>query len=32
MLDGGRMPYFAVWKQHYAIYAPTGQVAAAGPR
>lgn len=28
-LDGDRLLYFAVWKQHYAIYAATGQVVAA---
>jgi uncharacterized protein YdhG (YjbR/CyaY superfamily) len=29
MLDGGRLLYFAVWKQHYSIYAATEQVVAA---
>jgi uncharacterized protein YdhG (YjbR/CyaY superfamily) len=28
-LDGARLLYFAVWKQHYAIYAATEQVVAA---
>jgi uncharacterized protein YdhG (YjbR/CyaY superfamily) len=28
-LDGGRLLYFAVWKQHYSLYAATGQVVAA---
>lgn len=28
-LDGGRLLYFAVWKQHYSIYAATEQVVAA---
>ena len=29
MLDGDRLLYFAVWKQHYSIYAATKQVVAA---
>jgi uncharacterized protein YdhG (YjbR/CyaY superfamily) len=29
MLDGHRLLYFAVWKQHYSIYAATKQVVAA---
>ena len=28
-LDGARLLYFAVWKQHYGIYAATAQVVAA---
>ena len=28
-LHGSRVIYFAVWKQHYSIYAATGQVVAA---
>jgi|SRR5580704_6205700 uncharacterized protein YdhG (YjbR/CyaY superfamily) len=28
-LYGARLLYFAVWKQHYSIYAATGQVVAA---
>jgi uncharacterized protein YdhG (YjbR/CyaY superfamily) len=28
-LNGGRLLYFAVWKQHYSIYAATAQVVAA---
>jgi uncharacterized protein YdhG (YjbR/CyaY superfamily) len=28
-LHGARLLYFAVWKQHYSIYAATGQVVAA---
>jgi len=28
-LDGRRLLYFAVWKQHYSIYAATQQVVAA---
>jgi uncharacterized protein YdhG (YjbR/CyaY superfamily) len=28
-LHGGRLLYFAVWKQHYSIYAATEQVVAA---
>jgi uncharacterized protein YdhG (YjbR/CyaY superfamily) len=27
-LDGGRLLYFAVWRQHYSIYAATEQVVA----
>jgi uncharacterized protein YdhG (YjbR/CyaY superfamily) len=30
-LHGGRLLYFAVWKQHYSIYAATEQVVAAFP-
>ena len=29
LLDGGRLLYFAAWKQHYSIYAATEQVVAA---
>ena len=29
ILDGGRLLYFAVWKQHYSIYAATEQLVAA---
>jgi uncharacterized protein YdhG (YjbR/CyaY superfamily) len=29
MLDGSRLLYFAVWKQHYSMYAATQQVIAA---
>ena len=29
ILDGARLLYFAVWKQHYSIYGATGQVVAA---